>query len=193
MGTPRQVWLLPVLLITVIATATGALVARSVYAEQVALPPPAVEPSPSVMPPSEQPGSSEVKGTADATTHPLYRTLQPLLQTYFNAINTKDYKSWAATVTAERLQKQPKEIWEKDYRSTRDGSIVIYRIEDSGGGARALLQFTSTQAIEDAPTEMQEKCIHWNVVWGFEKEHGDWRLAAGSTSATPHHTPCEKG
>jgi len=186
------VWLLPVLLITVIATALGALVARSVYADQASLPPPAIEPSLSSVPPSEQPGSPEVKGTADATTHPLYKTLQPLLQNYFNAINAKDYASWADTVTAERRNAQPEEKWKQNYSTTRDGTIVIYRIEvNEDGAARVLMQFTSIQNVKYAPPEMPEKCIHWNVVWPFEKERGEWRLAAGGTSASPPKSKCE--
>jgi hypothetical protein len=186
------VWLLPVLLVTVIATALGALVARSIYAGQESLPPPAIEPSPSSVPPSEQPGTAQVKGTTDATTHPLYRTLQPLLQRYFDSINAKDYPSWVGTVTSERRRTQPEEQWQKDYRTTTDGSIVIYRIEASGdGAARVLLQFTSVQDIADAPEELKVRCIHWNVVWAFAKERDEWRLAAGSTSASPQHEACE--
>lgn len=180
------------LLVTVIATALGALVARSVYAGQESLPPPAIEPSPSSVPPSEQPGTPEVKGTTDATTHPLYRTLQPLLQRYFDAINAKDYARWAGTVTAKRRQDQPEEKWQKDYRTTTDGSIVIYRIEASGhDAARVLLQFTSVQDPADAPEELKVGCIHWNVVWPFAKERDEWRLGAGSTSASPQHDACE--
>jgi hypothetical protein len=190
-GSPRQLWLLPVLLITVIATALGALVARSLYADQPPAPPAAVEPSSSSVPPSEQPGPAEVKGTADATAHPLYTALQPLLQRNFDAINARDYPAWAATVTKTRQEAQPRDRWEWEYSTTKDGSIVIYRIEASGDGtARVLLQFTSTQTVEHAPEELPEKCIHWNVVWGFSKEKGEWKLAAGSTSASPQHEPC---
>jgi hypothetical protein len=191
-GSPRQLWLLPVLLITVIATALGALVARSLYADQPEPPPPAVEPSPSSVPPSEQPGPADVKGRADATAHPLYRTLQPLLQRYFDAINAKDYAAWATTVTAKRRADQPVDAWMEDYRTSSDGSIVIYRIEASGDAtARVLLQFTSTQDPAHAPAELPADCIHWNVVWPFAKEKGEWKLASGSTSASAQHEACK--
>jgi hypothetical protein len=191
-GSPRQLWLLPVLLITVIATALGALVARSLYADQPPPPPPAVEPTTTSVPPSKQPGPAAVQGTADATAHPLYKTLQPLLQRYFDAINAKDYTAWSSTVTSKRRTDQPEDKWQKDYRTTRDGNIIVYRIEASGDAtARVLLQFTSTQSQEDAPTELPVDCIHWNVVWPFEKEKGEWKLAAGSTSASPQHDPCK--
>lgn len=192
-GSPRQLWLLPVLLITVIATALGALVARDLYADPEPLPPAVVQPSPSSVPPSEQPGPAEVQATSDALGHPLYIPLKGLLQSYFDAINTKDYDRWVKTVTRQRQATQPKEVWDKDYRSTTDGSIVMYRIEASGDGtARVLLQFTSVQDVNDAPPELPERCIHWNVVWAFSSERDGWKLSAGATSSSPQHEACEK-
>lgn len=179
------------LLITVIATALGALVARSVYAEQPPATPTAILPSSESVPPDEQPGPVDVQGTTDATSHPLYNTLRPLLQRYFEAINAKDYAAWATTVTSDRRETQPEERWQSDYRSTRDGSIIIYRIEASGDGtARVLLHFTSTQDPDDAPPEFKVPCIQWNVVWSFAREKSEWKLASGSTSATPRHEAC---
>jgi len=193
-GSPRQLWLLPALLITVIATALGALVARSVYADQPQSPA-AIQPSPSSSPPvprAEQPGSAEVKGTTDAVAHPLYVTVDKLLQQYFNAINAKDYAAWSTTVTAARRKIQVEDDWRRDYKSTRDGSIVVYRIETDAGGdtARVLLHFTSTQDPADAPPELPVDCIDWNVVWPFAMDHGEWRLANGATSAFPQTAAC---
>jgi hypothetical protein len=190
-GSPRQLWLLPVLLITVIAVALGALVARSLYKDQPPRRPVAIESSPPSVPPSEQPGPAEVRGTADATSHPLYITLRPLLQQYFDAVNAKDYESWREIVTAERAMRMDAVEWMTEFDTSRDGSIVVYRIEtDLADTAQVLLQFTSTQAVEDAPEELPETCIQWHVVWPFVKENGEWKLAAGSTSASPQHEPC---
>jgi hypothetical protein len=185
-----------VLLITVIATALGALVARSLYADQPPQTPSAIEPSPSSVPRDKQPGSSDVQGTTDAVAHPLYNTLHGLLQQYFKAINTKDYAAWSATVTAGRRETQPEKVWQNDYKTTRDGNIIIYRIETSGGEhsggdtAQILMHFTSTQDPADAPPELPVDCIDWNVVWSFALEKGEWKLASGSTSASPQHDPC---
>jgi hypothetical protein len=188
--SPRQLWLLPVLLITVIATALGALVARGLYTDPDPQTPAAVEPSPSSVPLSDQPGSPEVQGTADATTHPLYNRLRPLLQKYFDAINKKDYTSWAETVTDERRTKTPEDRWRTDYSTTRDGSIIVYRIETGAEETvRVLVQFTSTQDAQNAPEDLKVPCIHWNVVWPFAKEKGEWRLAQGSSSQS-QRTPC---
>lgn len=180
------------LLITVIATALGALVTRDLYAEQEPLPPATAQPPSSEVPPSEQPGPPDVRGLPDATTHPLFRTLQSLLQRYFDAVNAKDYDQWSTTVTARRLKETPREVWMTDYATTRDGNIIVYRIETLGDDtARVLLRFTSTQDPEDAPPELPVSCIRWDLVWAFERERGEWLLAAGSTSKSPQHQACD--
>jgi len=191
-GSTRQLWLVPVLLITVIATALGGLLTRDLYADSApSAPAPVLPGPPSSIPPSQQPGPVTVQGTLDATAHPLYETFRGLLQNYFEAINLKDYKRWAGTVTDERLTSQPEEEWQADYSTTQDGSIVLYRIEsDADDTARVLLQFTSTQAPEKGPPELRVGCIHWNVVWAFARNGGEWKLAAGSASASPQHEEC---
>jgi hypothetical protein len=183
-------WLLPVLLITVIATALGGLLTRDLYADPPpASAPPVVQPS---APPSKQPGPATVQGTADAVGHPLYGTVQRLLQTYFDAINAKEYDKWASAVTSERLRQQPREKWQADYQSTQDGTIVVYRIEtEVDGTARVLLRFTSTQDPSAGPTELPVGCIDWNVVWAFAvDDDNEWKLATGLASRSPQHEEC---
>lgn len=191
-GSTRQLWLVPVLLITVIATALGGLLTRDLYADTAPPAPAPVLPGPpSSLPPSEQPGPVNVQGTLDATAHPLYETFRSLLQNYFEAINSKDYERWTSTVTSKRRKDAPEEDWQTDYRTTKDGSIVLYRIESGADDtARVLLEFTSTQGIKEAPAELPVPCIHWNVVWAFAKENGEWRLATGAASASPQHEEC---
>ncbi len=191
-GSSRQLWLVPVLLITVIATALGGLLTRDLYADSApATPAPVLPGTPSSIPPSQQPGPVNVQGTLDATTHPLYETFRGLLQNYFEAINLKDYQRWADTVTEERLTSQPEEKWQADYSTTQDGSIVLYRIESGADDtARVLLRFTSTQSLDKAPPELQVECIQWSVVWAFARHSGEWKLAAGSASASPQHEEC---
>ena len=183
---------MPVLLITVIATALGGLLTRDLYADTAPPAPAPVLPGPpSSLPPSEQPGPVNVQGTLDATAHPLYETFRSLLQNYFEAINSKDYERWTSTVTSKRRKDAPEEDWQTDYRTTKDGSIVLYRIESGADDtARVLLEFTSTQGIKEAPAELPVPCIHWNVVWAFAKENGEWRLATGAASASPQHEEC---
>jgi hypothetical protein len=188
---PRQLWLLPVLLITVIATAVGGLLARTVYEDPSPSTPDPVVPSSTSLPPGDQPGSKVVEGTPDATVHPLYQSVHELLQRHFDAINARDYPAWQGTVTSERVERQPEEKWRKDYRSTRDGSIVIFRIEQGDEDtAQVLMTFTSVQDLVDAPRELQEGCIRWSVVFELALTGDGWKLDASPASAAPQHERC---
>jgi len=180
-----------VLLLAVIATAVGGLLARQVYEEQPAATPSAVTPTPSSFPEEEQPGPATVEGTEEAVNHPLYQEIRAVLQTNFEAINAKDYDLWRRVVSEERVETMSRETWLNDFATSKDGSIVIYRIE-LGGETEAvvLLTFTSTQAVEDAPDELPATCIHWNVVYPVVREDGEWKLGTGKASSAPVHDRC---
>ena len=182
-------WVLPVVLVAMIATAVGALVARQIYAEP-ATSPSVVLPSDHPLPPGEQPGDPTVAGTPDATEHPLYETVRALLQTYFDAINNKRYDQWR-TVASKNLAKVSAEKWQADYRSTKDGSIVLRRIETGpANSARVLVSFTSVQELDNAPYELPAKCIRWRLVLPFTVEDGAWKLDTGLTNVASQHDTC---
>jgi hypothetical protein len=188
----RQLWLVPVLLVTVIATAIGGLLARQWYEDPGPDSPDPVVPTDLTVPLEEQPGSDVVQGTADATVHPLYEPLREVLQTHFDAINQLDYESWASTVTEPRVEEKPEETWRRDYRSTKDGRIVIYRIQlaEDSETARVLMTFTSVQDEADAPPELQAPCIHWNVVFPMVRSSGEWKIDSGPAASSPQHEAC---
>src|SRR5256885_2077815 len=107
---PSARWVLPAVLVVMIATAAGAVIARQLYAPEPASPS-AVLPDAHSTPAADQPGSSDVLSTKDATDHPLYDTVRTLLQTYFDAINGKHYDQWRAVVTDRRAKNQPEKDW----------------------------------------------------------------------------------
>jgi hypothetical protein len=188
----RQLWLLPVLLITVIATAVGGLLARFYYEDQGGDTPGAVIPTQTSVPPSERPGTRHVDGTPDAMAHPLYQTVRDVLQRQFDAINAKDYDAWLTTVTAERAEDQPEDVWRTAYRSTQDGSVIIYRIElgDDDDTARVLMTFVSTQDEVDAPRELPADCIQWSVVFPLIHDADSWKLDRSPAGSSPQHERC---
>src|SRR5918999_5915123 len=153
-------WVLPMVLLALLATAAGGLIARQVYAAPEPAPPAAVVPSAGAVPPSGQPGSATVMPTQEAAAHPLYETVRGLLQTYFDAINARDYDRWRTVVSDRRATNEPEPKWRTSYRSTKDGNIAIWRIETGPPSAgRMLISFTSVQDVEDAPLELPEPCI----------------------------------
>ncbi|GAA3051173.1 hypothetical protein [Actinokineospora globicatena] len=190
----RQRWLLPVILVAVVVAAAAAMVARELYAtvavERQAQPAP-ILPSAGTIPISAQPGPRDVRATQDATGHPLYETVRQLLQTYFDAINGKNYARWKTTVTDARVKDMPEDTWRAAYRTTQDGSIVVYRIETGPvSSARVLLTFVSKQDPADAPLELPAECIRWNVIFPLADVEGEWRIDAGPTGASPQHDRC---
>lgn len=192
MRSERQSWLVPAVLLAVMVTAAGGLLARDLYADTAAAPTQQpVVPSTSAVPPSERPGSRAVQGTEDAIRHPMYETVRQLLQTHFDAINGRSYERWMTTVTSTHIENRPEDEWRAAYRSTQDGSVVVHRIEAGPPGrARVMLGFTSTQDVVDAPPELPEECIRWHVIYALTVENGAWRIDAGATGASPQHDPC---
>jgi hypothetical protein len=182
-------WVLPVVLVVMIITAGAAVVARAVYHQPTASAP-TVVPDQEPVPADELPGDPTVRGTSDAVTHPFYETARSLLQTNFDAINTRNYQLWLSVVTLKRAN-QSEQDWRRAYKTTRDGNILIQRIETAPDTtAKVLLSFTSVQDPKDAPPELPEGCIHWQIVFPLSVEDGQWKLDSGATGQAPQHQKC---
>ncbi|WP_367131091.1 hypothetical protein [Saccharothrix sp. HUAS TT1] len=187
--------LLPVVLVVAAATAGVGVLAREVYqrpalaqGDQIAGPDSG--PSSSV-PRSAQPGGGTVQLSIDASQHPDNQRVRDVFQQFFDAINSHDYEAWARTVTAHRVGQTPRSRWLSDYESSRDGSIVVHRIESvTPTRLRVLMTFTSTQDVAKAPAELQADCIHWRVVYPLQEERGALRVDLGTEGSTSQFTAC---
>jgi hypothetical protein len=179
--------------VVVVVAAAGGFAAREIYrpqaGQQVTTSITATSTTP--LPPDKQPGARDVVGTQDAVGHPQYAAIRQLLQDHFDAINDRQYDKWRTTVTRDRAKTLPEPSWREDYRTTRDGSILIHRIDTSPDRRmRVLLGFTSTQRVEDAPPELPEPCIKWRIVLPLAKEDNKWKIDVGSEGASPQHDGC---
>lgn len=185
---------MPVLVAVVALTVGGGLVAREVYqppsrasrsaAPQTSAPLDSVEPA-------EQPGPTRVRLTNDAAAHPDAQAVRAVLQKYFDAINRRDYDLWVTTVVAERAALQDEQEWRANYRSTRDGSIRVYRIEAApDDGLSVLLGFTSVQSAADAPDELPSDCIRWRLAFPLTAVDGDWRIGTVPPGTVPEQSRC---
>jgi hypothetical protein len=190
----RQRWLVPVLVVVLSLTVGGGLLARELYqrpelksADSVAMAPPtSVEPD-------DQPGPGTVQVTDDVAHHPQDEAVRPVIQAYFDAINNRNYAAWKTTVSIQRVQQKPSaEAWANDFRSTKDGSILIDRIEPAPHGSlRVLLAFNSTQSVQDAPANFQKGCIHWRLVLPMIFQNGGFKIdTVDNTSRTPESEVC---
>jgi hypothetical protein len=188
-----QRWLLPVLIVVVSMMVGGGLLARELYRQPDPQPDAVLAlPSTTTRPLEQQPGPSVVELTPDAAAHPQYENVRQLLQTYFDAINNRDYEKWKLTVTRIRIQAKPLADWLKDYHTTRDGSILVYRIDAlSDRALRVLIGFTSTQNPQDAPPELPDaSCVHWRLTLPVTQEQGRWRLDTVASYTTPEIISC---
>ncbi|WET77662.1 hypothetical protein P3102_26770 [Amycolatopsis sp. QT-25] len=188
----RQRWLIPVIVVVVSLTVGVGLLARDLYTRPEAAPTePVVDDSPTSVAPGAQPGSPTVEVTPDVFAHPQYQSARQVLQGYFDSINERDYPKWTSVVTRERAKTKTAAEWKKDYQSTRDGNILVYRIEPGAPSTlRVLVAFTSTQDVEDAPVYLPEACIRWRLVLPLRLESGSWRVDTTEGGTNPEHERC---
>lgn len=173
-------------------TIGGGLLLREVYRPiSIAQPStvPSVVPS-NPMAPEDEPGAAAVASTPDGADHPQAAGVVALLQGYFDAINARDYPRWVASVSAQRRETKSAAAWLSDYQSTKDGSILLYRIETvTPGQFRVFVGFTSTQDVEDAPADLPVSCIRWRLVLPVVTEATRLRVDV-VLPGTPEHDRC---
>ncbi|MGW7539203.1 hypothetical protein [Amycolatopsis sp. NPDC054798] len=184
----RQRWLIPVLVVVLSITVAGGLLARELYRRPESPRPADGE---GIVPPVAtsgglpgKTGSVQVGVTPDAENHPQDDAVRTVLQAYFNALNAKDYDAWTETVSEARRSKTPETDWHRNFQSTKDVDITLYRIEPGAQGTlRALVGFTSTQSLNEAPVDFQQKCIRWRLVLPMKYEHNSYRIDTVDGSA----------
>jgi len=188
----RQRWLVPVVVVVLSVTVGGGLLARELYRrpDQPADGTSAAAPTPSTAGSAEQGAANEVRMTDDATAHPQSAPVRQVLQTYFDAINTRNYQQWTKVVSAQRVADQPPNEWLKGVRSTKDSDALVYRIErGSGQSLRVLVGFTSRQKPEDAPPFFPEACIKWRLVLPMVVD-GSLKIDSVDKGPQPEHEKC---
>ncbi|MEU7480374.1 hypothetical protein AB0A63_30660 [Lentzea sp. NPDC042327] len=188
MGSAASRWLVPAVVVITGAAVAAGMVGRAVY-----LRPAEASGEPAVASSAGQlPGSPEVRLSADSFTHPDRQQVQSVLQRYFDAINARDFRAWSAAVSSRRASQAVEETWRAAYETTRDGGVVVQRIESDvvGRRVRALISFVSTQDVAKAPVALPEGCIRWRVVYVVVREGGEWRVDEAPENRTPQMERC---
>jgi hypothetical protein len=189
----RQRWLVPVVVVVLSVTVGGGLLAREIYRRPDQ---PADETAVSTSAPaSASSGAPAVTGvvgmTDDAKNHPQADAVRKALETYFSAINERNYAQWQTVVSEERRRSKTAAEWKKDFRSTKDSELLVYRIERGAGQSlRVLVAFTSTQDPQDAPEDMRERCLHWRLVLPMVVENDALRIDTVDPGPSPEHEKC---
>jgi hypothetical protein len=116
--------------------------------------------------PAQGAGSTALEVSADVWAHPQAGVVEDVLGRYFNAINSKNYQAWAATVTPALVSQQPETTWRQGYNSTTDGTIRVSRIDAFGPGKLvALVSYVSVQRPEDGPEGLKTGRICWRAAF----------------------------
>jgi hypothetical protein len=186
-------WLLPVVVVVVSLMVGGGLLARELY--RVPDPQPdaiLALPSSTARPLAQQPGPAAVELTPDAAAHPQHEVVSQLMQKYFDSINNRDYDQWKTTVTRARIAAKSRPAWLQDYQSTKDGSILVYRIDAvTDTDLRVLLGFTSVQDPAEAPETLPgASCVHWKLTLPVTFESGHWKVDTVAGYTTPENARC---
>jgi len=190
----RQRWLVPVVVVVLSVTVGAGLLAREIYHRPDQ---PADETTVSTSAPaSASSGAPAAAGvvqmTDDAKAHPQAGAVRELLETYFSAINTKNYQRWLTTVSGDRAVQQPFGTWKAGVQSTTDSDALVYRIERGASTSlRVLVGFTSRQNLEDAPKDLREKCIKWRLVLPVIVEKSALKIdTVDPGGPSPEHEKC---
>lgn len=187
-------WGLPLALVVLLGAAGGGvLLAQNVYGDSAGGPQEMqpVHPADPVATPITSPLG--IKYTADAAAHPDQPTIQLLLDNHFNSINSRSYDLWKSTVVSSKWAELPYPKWMAAYDTTEDMDWTVQRIDPGPDGSLlVLLTFISTQDLSDAPAQLREKCVTWNVVYPLIVEGRNFRL---DTSKLPNSAllgPCKQ-
>lgn len=190
----RHWWLLPVLIVLVVGVGAAAGYGLREPAAQASgdrAGTPATVPglaTTTTTARGDEPGPRAVELAADVAADPGADAIQKLLQRHFDAINNGDYEAWQATVTRQRAAGFPRQRWRAEYGSTKDGTILVHRIEPTTTGSVVLISFTSTQDRELAP-DQQSDCLRWRVGYLVMLERGQLRLGPSEPAAS-QYTAC---
>jgi hypothetical protein len=183
-------WGLPLAVVVLLGAAGGGvLLAQYVYRDPLA--------QSHSEPPSQQTATVKspfgITYTADAAAHPDQKAVQFLLDNHFRSINGRSYDLWKSTVVPAKWQELPEDKWFESYGTTEDLDVTVQRIDPGPDDSLlVMLTFMSTQAKEDAPPQLPEECVLWNVVYPLVAETGtDLRLDTSKlpNSALLHQCP----
>ncbi len=165
---------MPVAVLVLITASVTGVALRTLYSGPQGV---GVPGSPPPGPPEAQPGSPLVQFSPGAAEHPDFGTVRSLLQIYFDSINLGRYDQWKTTVVTARQRERPEPVWRDEYATTRDGNIMVQRIEPGPDRSlRVLLTFTSVQDPADAPQQMRAPCVRWSAVYPLVNETGELLL-----------------
>ena len=182
-------WLIPIVMLIAVAALVGGLIARQFYAasQPPSGSPSTPDPNPTTStPPSGPQNPLTVAFTAEAKNHPMFVQAQQTIQTYFNSFNDHHFNEWQSAVTPREAATQTSEGWERGSSSSKDGDLVVYRLDTTPVGVDAFVTFQSNQRADQSP-DGKSTCLNWWMVWEMVTTKSGGLLIDG---VNPRYQPC---
>jgi hypothetical protein len=112
-------------------------------------------------PPTASSGTT-VSVASGAANNPAATQVTALVNSYFTAINARDYSAFASLLDQQARQQNPESTFDSGYATTADSAETLTSISDTGsGGLAASLTFTSQQSPADSPDD--SSCDQWSI------------------------------
>lgn len=133
-------------------------------------------------------GDDAVAVSTSAGLHPRAAEIQQTLQTYFDAINRRDFHAWLDVVGSDQAANQTAQDWTHAYSTTIDSNLMIADIADDPLRVRTM--FTSEQAAEFAPKRLPATCINWDLTY-LLTDHDGTLVLSGIDPSAQSMTACQ--
>jgi hypothetical protein len=137
-------------------------------------------------------GTSVVAVSSAAKQNAAAAQVKVLLDSYFAAINTKDYAAYSSLLDAQ--MQEPESSFASGYRTTEDTAETLTSLTDTGGGSlAATVSFTSRQNPADSIYHMA--CTVWTITLYLQPASGQasasgYLIGAPPSGYQPTHQSC---
>ena len=147
---------------------------------------PVPAPSPS---PTQPLASDTVAVSAAAAGNPQQAAVVSFLETYFRAINSRDYHAYVSLLGPQAQVTYTRRDFLRGYRSTSDSAEMLKRIHTTGGDTVAVVSFTSHQDPGDS-IDGQESCTRWRISLYLQPTGTGFTMVPALPGYHPAYAPC---
>ena len=152
--------------------------------------PPPAPTTPTPPPSTTQPLASDtVTVGAAAAGNPQQAAVVSFLETYFGAINSRDYRAYLSLLGQQAQVTYTRRDFMRGYRSTSDSAEKLKRIYTIGGDTVAVVSFTSHQDPGDS-INGQESCTRWRISLYLQPSGTGYTMVPALPGYHPIYAPC---
>jgi hypothetical protein len=120
--------------------------------------------------------------------NPAVPAVEALLNSYFQAINTRNYAEYNSLHDAATQANESASDFYSGYATTTDSAETLTAISSNGGEVAATVTFTSHQSPADSVDG--SSCNNWTLTLYLEPDGGGYVIAAAPSGYQPTHTDC---